>query len=155
MSLTNSEGKGRNLCLSFEIIANGEGPGRACERRCSLAWVAHFCGVHVQWNGWMVKWWLNGWLGKLLRKTSVVGLGTIHKVRTQIFRLFGPPPPPCTHFEPEYTSKFTQPRLLRTLLGPLPPSPSVRTYFMDGPWCWRCNNEKSVQEYSKKYCNAE
>ena len=49
------------------------------------------------------------------------------------FPVFWTPSPPCSHFGLNHKTKFTQPRLLRTLFGPLPPSPSLRTYFMDGP----------------------
>ena len=49
------------------------------------------------------------------------------------FSAFLTPSPPCTHFGLNHKTKFTQPRLLRTLFGPLPPSPSLRTYFMDAP----------------------
>ena len=31
-----------------------------------------------------------------------------------------PSPPPCSHFGLNHSTKFTQPRLLRTLFGPLP-----------------------------------
>ena len=44
------------------------------------------------------------------------------------FSAFWTPSPLCTYFEPEYTSKFTQPRLLRTLLGPLP----LGAYVLNG-----------------------
>ena len=49
------------------------------------------------------------------------------------FPAFWTPSPPCSHFGLNRKSKFTQPPLLRTLLGTLPPSPSARTYLMDGP----------------------
>ena len=51
------------------------------------------------------------------------------------FSGFLDPLPRCLHFGLNRKSEFTQPPLLRTLLGPLPPSPSVRTYFMDAPLC--------------------
>ena len=47
------------------------------------------------------------------------------------FLAFWTPSPPCTHFGLNHKTKFTQPRFLRTLFGPLPPPPRcVRTLWM-------------------------
>ena len=43
------------------------------------------------------------------------------------------PPSPCQHFEPTYSTKITQPPLLRQNLVNPPPSPSLLTSFVNGP----------------------
>ena len=49
------------------------------------------------------------------------------------FSGFLDPLSPYMHFWLNHSTKFMQPHLLRSLLGHLPPSPSVRTYLIDAP----------------------
>ena len=50
-------------------------------------------------------------------------LGGIHLLRSQNFQDFGPPPPLVRFFWLNHKTKFTQPCLLRLLLGILPSPP--------------------------------
>ena len=62
------------------------------------------------------------------RQTFLLPLGSIHKVRTQIFRLFGPPPPLSYAFHATYQC-YPYAKLGISLTPPPPPQ-RVRTLWM-------------------------
>ena len=70
---------------------------------------------------WMNAWWING------NMLILFPLGSIHKVRTQILRLLGPPPPLLYAFHATYQSYRTHfSRLFR------PPSLPLGAYVLNG-----------------------